>query len=119
MADISIVELIVYGVIAYSGIILLISSAFREIPTSKAGSIARTIWVTLSLIATTLLTNSGPTVTLQTSTLTNLNTTIITSETNTITMPDASVWIMFHVLLSIALILFIIFQLLYLATKKD
>ena len=59
MADISLIEFAVYGIICYSGVILLISSAFRDTPNTKSQSIVRSVWLIPAIFCAAILSGSG------------------------------------------------------------
>lgn len=122
MADISIIELFVYGFIAYSGMLMLIISTIKEIPTTKALSISRVIYLIPSMIAAALLSQVGPNIITSsiTNTITALNTSevfqeVITSETTI----QNEVWAIFHYMLFLVMFVYIVTQILILFTKVD
>jgi len=119
--DISLIEFIVYGIIAYTGAVLLIVSAFRETPAGKSQSIVRAMYLSLSIIACIILSGSGVEIQTETtnSTLINVNTTETWTEevTQTYTLLNP-VWIIFHYMLAVVLLVYVILQILLLFTKN-
>ena len=122
MADISILEFIVYGIVAYSGMVFLIGTAFREAPSTKSGSVARAIFVVPSAIAALVLAFSGESIKIQsiTNTIRDLNTSSVWTETvNTEVILLNDVWITFHFLIFIVIIIYVVMQIFDLLTKID
>ncbi len=122
MADISIIEFAVYGFIAYSSMLMLIISTIKEVPTTKALSISRSIYLIPGMISAALLAQVGPNIitTSVTNTITALNTSevfveVITSETTL----QNEVWAIFHYMIFIVLFVYVITQILILFTKVD
>ena len=122
MADISIIEFGVYGFVCYSSVLMLIIATIKEIPTTKALSIARAIYLIPGMISAILLSQVGPNIitTSVTNTITALNTSevfqeVITSETTI----QNEVWAVFHYMLFLVLFIYIITQILILLTKVD
>lgn len=127
MADISIIEFGVYGFLAYSGMLMLIISAFRETPNTKSQSMARVIWLIPCIIAASLLASAGQDITFDTvntvNTITNNVTSTVdftedvtTSAKITLLQP---VWGMIHLMMFFVMIIYVIMQVLILFTKKD
>ena len=111
LADISIIEFAIYGLIAYTTLIMLIISTIKEVPMTRAGSILRAVWLIPGVIASALLSQAGPTIVMPTttSTLINLNTTETWTETvpQTITLQDPVFWsvnVMIFITLSFAVL---------------
>lgn len=116
--DISILEYIFYAIIGYSGAVFLISSAFREIPDTKAHSIARVVWLIPSMAALFVLAGSGVDINLNTVTTVN---TITDNQTSTVIFTEDilkedkiilvnPMWILFHSMLGFIMIIFIFLQ---------
>ncbi len=122
MADISIIEFGVYGFVAYSSILMLIISTIKEVPTTKALSIARSIYLIPGMIAAALLATVGPNITTTSvsNTITALNTSEVFQEViTTQTTIQNEVWAIFHYMLFIVLFVYVITQILILFTKVD
>ncbi len=122
MADISIIEFAVYGFVAYSSLLMLIISTIKEVPTTKALSVARAIYLIPGMISAALLAQVGPNIvtTSVTNTITALNTSevfqeVITSETTL----QNEVWAIFHYMIFIVLFVYVITQILIIFTKID
>ncbi len=122
MADISIIEFAVYGFVAYSSMLMLIISTIKEVPTTKALSISRSIYLIPGMIAAALLASVGPNIVTTTisNTITAVNTTevfteVITSQTTL----QNEVWAIFHYMIFIVLFVYVITQILILFTKVD
>lgn len=122
--EISILEYFVYGLLAYSGILVLIISVIKEIPTTRALAIVRATYLIPSAICAGILASSGIDIDITTTTTNNtirsINTTQVWTESTTQTTQivlQNPVWSMVHWLIMIVLIWFIIQQVLYLLTK--
>ena len=123
MSEVSIIELIVYGLIGYPAIIFLIGSSFKESTgTASKISVVKAIWIIVPIIAMYMLASAGALISFETttSTLTNLNTTETWSETveTNITLVNP-VWVTLHWLMFIVLILYFMWNMLRLFTQRD
>lgn len=126
MSDISLAEFIVYGCIAYSSMLMLIISVVKEIPTTKSLAIARSIFLMPGMVAAGILASSGVNIQVANVATSNLirsiNTTQTWSETttqiNNIVL-QSPVWQMFHILIFLTLLVYVITQILNLFTKYD
>lgn len=127
MADISILEFGVYGFLAYSGILMLIISAFRETPNTKSQAATRVIWLLPCIFAAVLLANAGQDITFDTSSTVNTITNNVTSTVDftedvttdrkiTLLQP---VWGMIHMLMFFVMLLYVIIQILMMLTKIE
>lgn len=122
MAEISIIEFAVYAFIAYSGMLMLIISVIKEVPVTKALSIVRAIYLFPSVFAAGILAQISPTIHLPsvTNTILAVNTTEVFEETiDASIVIQSDVWISFHVLLMLVMMIYIITQLLILLTRKE
>jgi hypothetical protein len=124
MAELSLIELFVYGLVCYAGVLGLIFSAFRESPSGRCQSSLRIIWLIPSLFAAFMLGSAGEQVNLEDSTITsiqtNLNTTEVWSETvttnNTMTLVNP-VWVTLHTMFFLILLIYILVNILALLVK--
>jgi len=122
LAEISIIEFAVYAFVAYSGMLMLIISVIKEVPTTKALSIVRAIYLFPSVFAAGILAQISPTISLPsvTNTILAVNTTEVFEETiDASIVIQSDVWISFHVLLMLVMMIYIITQLLILLTRKE
>ena len=123
MAELSIIELIVYGIVGYTGIVLLVSSAFREIPSGKSGSVIRSIWVLAPLFCMYMLAQAGQTIVFQEITEIGYNATVVnevilnSTTVNSITLIQP-VWVTLHGLFFTMLLIFFIWNMLQLFVKR-
>jgi len=124
MADISIIEFIVYGFITYSSLLMLIISTIKEVPTEKSGSIIRAIWLIPGVITAFILSSSGINITLENNTISNTITALNTSEVWTEVVTTSNqiilqnpIWVLVHLLIAGVLSIYIITQMLNLFTK--
>ena len=119
---ISIIEFVVYGLIAYSSLLVLIISSIKENIASRVGSMVRVVWMVPGIVASALLADLGNSISfpVTSTTIINLNTTEVTEETitPTLTLIDP-IWYSFHFLIMVTLSLFVIFQVFYLITQKN
>jgi len=122
LAEISIIEFAVYAFIAYSGMLMLIISVIKEVPVTKALSIVRAIYLFPSVFAAGILAQISPTISLPsvTNTILAVNTTEVFEETiDASIVIQSDVWISFHILLMLVMMIYIITQLLILLTRKE
>ena len=126
MSDISLAEFIVYGFVAYSSLLMLIISVVKEIPTTKSLAIARSIFLIPGMVAAGVLASSGVNIQVASVTTSNLIKSINTTQTWTETTSQINnivlqspVWQMFHVLIFLVLLVYVITQMLNLFTKYD
>jgi len=120
MADISILEFIVYGFITYSSLLMLIISTIKEVPTERSGSIVRGIWLIPGVITAFILASSGINIVTSdtTNTITSVNTTEVWTETisSSIVLQNP-IWVTVHLLIFVVLIVYVVLQVLTLFTK--
>jgi hypothetical protein len=128
LGEISIIEFIVYGLVGYSGIVLLIASAFKELPATKNLAVIRSIWIMPCIFMMYVLASAGAPIILQdsfdtTATLINTNTTEVWTETVTTNSKIVSianpVWVTVHLLFFIMLVIYFIWNMLQLLVKRD
>lgn len=126
LADISIIELCIYGFLEIFSLSMLIISTIKEIPNTKASSIIRSIYLIPGMIAAAWLARTGENVTFNTI-LTNSTTTVsnsstvwteITSQSNFIVL-QSEVWGYFHLMIMLVLFAFIINQIVNFMTKPE
>lgn len=125
MSDVSILEFGIYGLICYTGIIMLIISAFKETPNTVSQSAVRCIWLIPSIICAYMLASAGADIYLSSETITRevLNSSdVIVSLTETtvdkITLLQP-VWVTLHFLFFIVLLLYVMMNILTLFVKRD
>lgn len=122
MPEISLVELFVYGLFAYSGMIVLIISVIKEVPNTKSLSIVRAIYLIPSIIAAGVLTQIGPSISTTSvqNTITALNTSEVFQEviTTEITIQN-DIWALFHLMLFLVMMIYVISNILLLATRRE
>ena len=124
LSDLSLAEFIVYGLIAYSGVLMLIISIVKEVPNTKILSIARSIYMIPSMVAAGILATSGVNIQVAQVDTANLIRSINTTQTWTETTTQINnivlqnpVWQMFHYLLFIVMLVYVIQQMLILFTS--
>ena len=117
MSTVSIVEFGVYGLIAYSSFIMLLTSISKEVPTEKSYAIMRCVMLMPGLICAAVIASTG--VNLQTNTdstnsiIKNLNntdtwSTTLTNTTNIVLQNP--VWITIHYMLFAVFLVYILMQ---------
>lgn len=126
MSDISLAEFIVYGFVAYSSLLMLIISVVKEIPTTKSLAIARSIFLIPGMIASAVLASSGVNIQVANLATSNLIKSINTTQTWTETTTQINniviqnqVWGMFHIMIFLVLLVYVITQMLTLFVKYD
>lgn len=116
----------VYGFVAYSSLLMLIISVVKEIPATKSLAIARSIFLIPGMVAAAVLASSGVNIQVANLATSNLIKSINTTQTWTETTSQINnivlqspVWQMFHVLIFLVLLVYVITQMLNLFTKTD
>ena len=122
MSEVSIIELIVYGLIGYPAIIFLIASSFKESSGTAKISVVKAVWIIVPIIAMYMLASAGALISIDTvsSTLINTNTTEVWTEQvdRSITLVNP-VWVTLHWMMFIVLILYFMWNMLRLFTQRD
>ena len=120
MADLSIIEFGVYGFFAYTSMLMLIISVVKAVPDEKSHAIIRGVYLIPGIIAAFVIASSEQTIILSdvTNTIIDLNTTSVWTETifNVIELQNP-VWVTFHWLLGIVMIVYVFLQIITLLTK--
>ena len=129
MSELSIIEFIIYGLVGYSGLILLIGSAFKEVPATKSQSVIRGIWVLPCIYCLIMLSGLSGTVYLDEGKTTNeliyngTDDTLITNSTTTFTANSIQlvnpIWGTVHILFYMILIVYFMWNMLQLFTKRE
>ena len=129
MGEISIIEFIVYGLVGYSGIVLLVASAFKELPATKNLAVIRSIWIMPCIFMMYVLASAGAPIILQDEvivTTLNYNETsnVLVSNSTETTQPKQvsivnPVWVTVHLLFFIMLVIYFIWNMLQLLVKRD
>lgn len=120
MVDISIIEYIVYGFFAYASALMLIIQVVKEAPMERSGSIVRSIFLIPGVIASFIIASSGINIITQdiTNTIIAINTTEVYTETiGAQIVLQNPIWVTFHFLIGILMIVYIMLQTLTLFTK--
>ena len=127
LAEYSIIELIVYGLIGYAGVMALIVSTLIEPPATVSFAGLRAIWLVPSIIALVMLSFSTGEIIYETVTIETQNERLLESRytptTNGTTVETKSVtlvnefWIPFHFLLASIVSMYVMIQILNLLTK--
>ena len=124
MSDISVLEFGVYARICYTGIIMLIISAFKETPSTVSQSALRVIWLIPSIICAYMLASAGADIYLSTETTIDqvldsnnapISLTDVTTDKITLLNP---VWITLHFLFFIVMLLYVMINILTLFMKR-
>ena len=122
MADISIIEFVVYAFIAYSGMLLLIISTIREAPQTKSQSFTRAMYLIPSIVCAFLLAGMGETIGIQDmyhEEIHNQNNTVVNiHEHYSITLINP-IWITVNFMLAIIMLFHFIMQTLQLLLFRD
>ena len=122
MADISIIEFVVYAFIAYSGMLMLIISTIREAPQTKSQSFTRAMYLIPSIVCAFLLAGMGETIGIMDMAheeIHNQNNTVVNiMEHYTITLINP-VWITVNFMIAIIMLFHFIMQTLQLLLFRD
>ena len=128
MGDISIIEFIVYGFIAYGSFLMLIISTVKDIPDGKSHSLSRAMYLIPGLICALILAGSGVDIILGSETISENKIELhpvtgnevpvanTSTHTNKITLIEP-VWILVHTMLFLILMVHVIIQILSMLTK--
>ena len=124
MADISILEFSVYGVIAYSSLLMLIISVLKDPPMERALSIARSIYLIPGMICAAVLASTGPNITLQNIQTNSTTIAVNSSEVFTESIDQAThfalsgaTWSLVHWMIFVVLFFYVGSQIVTLMTK--
>jgi len=120
MADLSIIEFGVYGFFAYTSMLMLIISVVKSVPDEKSYAIIRAVYLLPGIIAAFVIASSGQTIILAdiTNTIIDLNTTSVwTEEVFNVIELQNPVWVTFHYLIGIVMIVYVFLQMITLLTK--
>ena len=123
MSEVSIIELIVYGLIGYPAIIFLIASSFKESSGTAKISVVKAVWIIVPIVAMYMLSSAGAQIDLVTQTTLNYNVTsnLLTSNsttTDTITLVNP-VWVTLHWMMFMVLVLYFMWNMLRLFTQRE
>ena len=126
MAAVSLIEFMVYGLFAYSSLLMLIISTIKEPPTTKPLAISRSIWMIPGIICAFILAGSGINIVTESTdtsnTIKDINSSEVWTETTSQTKAivlQSEVWITFHMLIGVVLTIYVIQQLLTLLIKHN
>lgn len=124
MSDLSLAEFIVYGFFAYSSALMLLISIVKDIPTTKILAVARSVYMIPGMVASGILATSGINIQVATVDTSNLIKSINTTQTWTETTSQINnivlqnpAWQMFHMLIFLVLLAYVITQILNILLK--
>ncbi len=120
MVDITILEYGVFAFFAYSSMLMLIMQTIKEPPSEKSGSIIRSIFLIPGIIAAFAIASSGQNVLFKdvADTVVALNTTEVWTHTVVTQLVLANpIWVTFHYLIGIIMIVYVFLQIITLFTK--
>jgi len=116
---VSIIEMAIYAIVAYTGILGIVISAFRGNPLKSMEDSSRAMWLIPSIICAYLLASMGVEVTLEdsvvTSTTVNLNSTETwqeTVQTSSSFNLENPVWVLLHQLFFVIMLIYVILSIL-------
>ena len=125
MSDVSIIEFAVYALICYTGIVMLIISAFKETPSTVSQSALRVIWLIPSILCAYMLASAGADIYLSTEIMSDQ---VLDSNNAIVTLTDTTVekitllnpvWITLHFMFFIILLLYVMINVLTLFMKRN
>ena len=120
MADISIIEFVVYAFIAYSGMLMLIISTIREAPQTKSQSFTRAMYLIPSIVCAFLLAGMGESVGLYEVVSSGVEQGTSTSLTDTYTINLVNpIWITVNFMFGVLMTFHFIMQTLQLLLFRD
>ena len=130
LLNISLIEFLVYGIVAYSGLIALIFSTQREVPMkTKRMTLIRSMYMIPSIICFIILAGSGVFIyydegqTINTLVYNGTNGLLMTNSTETTTPLQIElqnpVWVTLHYMFALILIAYLFSQILMMLTSKD
>lgn len=130
MAEASIIEFLVYSLIAYGSILMLIISVIKkDVPSDNSQGLTRVAWFIPGLVCAALLQGIGPTINMPSSGVEfhevyNATGVLITNTTINQVIPSQIMiveptWIMVNFMVFITLFLFIFIQAVNVLTKRD
>lgn len=122
MAELSILEFLVYGIICYTGMILLMIGIIKETPTTKSQSLIRAMFLIPPMVCAAILAGAAQTITTETISYQDLHplngTAMTLTETHTVKLLDP-VWVLVHYMFFIIMLVTIITNMLMALTRKD
>ena len=120
MADISIIEFVVYAFIAYAGMLMLIISVIREAPQTKSQSFARAMYLIPSIVCCFLLAGMGESVGLYEVVSSGIEQGTVTNITDTYTINLVNpVWITVNFMFAFIMVFHFIITTLQLLLFRD
>lgn len=122
MADISVIEFGVYGLVAYSSLLMLVISVIKEVPETRAMSLTRIVYIVPGMICAALLISAGPNIVMESENILIENSTgnLIENRTSTSEIPlQNEVWVLVHYMIFLILFLFLVIQILMFMTKTS
>lgn len=125
--DISIIEFVVYLIVEMSGIVILMLTAIKDVPMTRAMSIVRAFYLIPGMIAAGVLASTATKITMPSHTVESFtingtsgalltNSTMVETGATILLNP---VWITFHVFIFIVLMFYVATQIFVLATKSE
>lgn len=129
--DYSIIEFIVYGFFAYGSFLMLMITMIKEVPATRALSLARSMYAIPGIFSAVILSGFSPKIIFP---MTTTNSTTLAYNVSSGLIQDRfaenatavtanillnPVWTYFHGMLAAILIVFVIFQILMLLTKEE
>jgi hypothetical protein len=122
MSDISLIEWIVYGFVAYVSLLMLIISSIKEVPTTRSLAGLRAIFLVPGIICAGILASSGVNIVFQTvnTTTRDLNSSTVWSQVVTTTIPlQNPVWQSVHYMIMIILVIYVLVQIFNVVGKSE
>jgi hypothetical protein len=129
MSEVSIIELIVYGLIGYPAIIFLIASSFKESSGTAKISVVKAVWIIVPIVAMYMLSSAGALISMSDEiaiTTVSYNVTdnsIMTNSTETTPARQISlvnpVWVTLHWMMFMVLVLYFMWNMLRLFTQRE
>lgn len=110
MVDISIIEFGVYGLLAYTGMLMLIISSFGKQEQSSTGQALRVVYLVPSMIAALLLSFlGGSSIDMPANIILDVNSTNVWTETHTIDIVNTA-WGAIHMLMFLVMLIYVMWN---------
>lgn len=120
MVDISIIEFVIYSLIAYSGMLMLIISTIIETPQTKSQSFTRAMYLLPSIVCAFLLAGMGETVGIYDITTIGTDNGQVVDFTETITITLINpIWVTVNYMFAILMVFHVIMQTLQLLLFRE
>jgi len=110
LVDISIIEFGVYGLLAYTGMLMLIITSFGKQEASSTGQALRVVYIIPSMIAALLLSFlGGSSIDMPSNVIVDINSTNVWTETHVIDIVNTA-WGSIHLLMFLVMLIYVVWN---------